>query len=62
MRLVRTLNDLIVYFGPDRQCCVSREISKLYEENMRGTLEEVKNHFSEKTVKGEIVVVLAGRD
>ena len=60
MRLLRTLTDLITYFGADRQCCVSREISKLFEENVRGTLEDVKNHFTEKQVKGEIVVVVAG--
>lgn len=61
MRLVKTLTELAQYFGPDRQCSVSRELSKLYEENIRGTLQEVAVYFSEKPVKGEIVIVVAGR-
>ncbi len=60
MRLVKTLGDFITYFGPERQCSVSRELSKIYEENVRGTLKEVHDHFAEKGVKGEIVIVLAG--
>ncbi|NSL88475.1 16S rRNA (cytidine(1402)-2'-O)-methyltransferase [Chitinophaga solisilvae] len=60
MRLVRTLADLIQYFGPDRQCCVSRELTKMFEENKRGTLQEVHDYFKEKGVKGEIVVVVQG--
>ena len=60
MRLVKTLADLMEYFGPDRSCSVSRELSKMFEENMRGTLSEVHAHFSAKTVKGEIVIVIAG--
>src|SRR5215213_8204020 len=62
MRLVKTLEDLIQYFGAARQCCVSRELSKLFEENARGTLEEVHEHFKQKSVKGEIVIVLQGRE
>lgn len=61
MRLIRTLKDLIEYFGADRQCCVSREITKMFEENKRGTLQEVHDHFNEKTVKGEIVIVVEGK-
>ncbi|HEY8388075.1 MAG TPA: 16S rRNA (cytidine(1402)-2'-O)-methyltransferase [Parasegetibacter sp.] len=61
MRLVRTLNDLIVYFGPDRNCCVSRELTKKFEENKRGTLQEVYEYFSAKSVKGEIVIVIEGK-
>jgi len=61
MRLVKTLNDFIQYFGADRQCCVSRELTKKFEENARGTLEQVHDHFSAKTVKGEIVIVLQGK-
>jgi 16S rRNA (cytidine1402-2'-O)-methyltransferase len=61
MRLVKTLEDLIQYFGADRQCCVSRELTKMFEENARGSLQEVHNHFKEKTVKGEIVMVIAGK-
>ena len=41
MRLVKTLNDFIEYFGAERQCCVSRELTKIFEENKRGTLQEV---------------------
>ncbi|MDF2187561.1 16S rRNA (cytidine(1402)-2'-O)-methyltransferase [Paraflavitalea sp. CAU 1676] len=61
-RLVRTLEDMIQYFGADRQCCVSRELTKIYEENARGTLQEVCEHFKKKEVKGEIVMVVAGRE
>jgi 16S rRNA (cytidine1402-2'-O)-methyltransferase len=60
MRLVKTLEDLIQYFGEERQCCVSRELSKIYEENKRGSLREVCEYFREKGVKGEIVLVVAG--
>lgn len=61
MRLVKTLEDFIQYFGPDRKCSVSRELTKMFEENARGTLQEVHAHFSQKTVKGEIVMVVEGR-
>lgn len=60
MRLVKTLKEFIEYFGGERQCCVSRELTKIFEENIRGTLYEVCNYFSEKIVKGEIVIVLQG--
>jgi 16S rRNA (cytidine1402-2'-O)-methyltransferase len=60
-RLVRTLADLIGYFGPDRQCCVSRELTKMFEENKRGTLQEVHDYFNEKGVKGEIVLIVEGK-
>jgi len=62
MRLLKTLEQLITYFGEDRQCCVSRELTKKFEENARGTLKEVLEHFSEKGVKGEIVIVIAGKE
>lgn len=60
IRLVKTLEELITYLGPDRSCSVSRELTKMFEENKRGTLQEVADHFKAKTVKGEIVVVVAG--
>ena len=60
MRLVKTLEDCIVYFGAERQCCVSRELTKIFEENKRGSLQEVCNHFKQKPVKGEIVIVVQG--
>ena len=62
MRLLKTLEQLITYFGEDRQCCVSRELTKKFEENARGTLKEVLEHFSVKGVKGEIVIVIAGKE
>ena len=62
MRLVKTLAECITYFGEDRQCSVSRELTKKFEENKRGSLREVHDHFAAKTVKGEIVVVIAGND
>jgi len=62
MRLVKTLEELATYFGADRLCSVSRELTKLFEENKRGTLAEVAAYFSEKGVKGEIVIVLQGRE
>jgi 16S rRNA (cytidine1402-2'-O)-methyltransferase len=60
MRLVKTLEEFIGYFGENRLCSVSRELSKMFEENKRGTLREVCDHFIEKGVKGEIVIILAG--
>lgn len=62
MRLVKTLEELITYFGAERQCSVSRELTKMFEENKRGSLQEVAAHFKEKTVKGEIVIVVAGKE
>lgn len=59
-RLVKTLENFIEYFGAERLCCVSREISKMFEENKRGTLQEVAQHFKAKEPKGEIVIVVAG--
>ena len=60
-RLVKLLEQLIGVVGEERQVSVSREISKLHAETVRGTLAEVLAHFSSKEVKGEIVVVLSGR-
>lgn len=62
MRLVKTLDEIATYFGEDRLCCVSRELSKKFEENRRGTLKEVADYFREKAVKGEIVVVIGGKE
>jgi 16S rRNA (cytidine1402-2'-O)-methyltransferase len=61
MRLVKTLNEFIQYFGAQRNCCVSRELTKKFEENKRGTLQEVHDYFAEKAVKGEIVIVVEGK-
>jgi 16S rRNA (cytidine1402-2'-O)-methyltransferase len=62
MRLVKTLKDFIEYFGAERQCSVSRELTKMFEENKRGSLQEVHDYFNSKTVKGEIVIVVEGKD
>ena len=62
LRLVKTLKEISTYFGLERQCCVSREISKKFEENKRGTLAEVIAHFESKSVKGEIVITIAGAE
>ena len=62
MRLVKTLDELVQFFGDERQCCVSRELTKMFEENKRGTLKEVRDHFKQKTVKGEIVIIIAGKE
>ena len=61
LRLVKTLDEFKEYFGADRQCSVSRELTKLFEENKRGTLTEVCEYFREKGVKGEIVIVIQGK-
>jgi len=61
LRLVKTLQDFMQYFGEQRKCSVSRELTKLFEENYQGSLYEVCNHFSSKTVKGEIVIVVEGK-
>lgn len=59
-RLVKTLTQFIEYFGPDRQVSVCREISKVHEESVRGTLQEVVAYFTETEPRGEIVIVLGG--
>ncbi|MBQ9661044.1 MAG: 16S rRNA (cytidine(1402)-2'-O)-methyltransferase [Bacteroidales bacterium] len=59
-RLVKTLEQLAEAFGPERPCSVAREISKLHEEHVRGTLAEVLAHFRAVEPKGEIVVVVGG--
>jgi 16S rRNA (cytidine1402-2'-O)-methyltransferase len=61
IRLVKTLEELAQYFGAERQCSVSRELSKMFEENKRGSLQEVADYFKTKNVKGEIVIVLEGK-
>ena len=60
MRLVKTLEEFKEYFGPERSCSVSRELTKMFEETKRGTLHDVCFYFSQKNVKGEIVIVVEG--
>jgi 16S rRNA (cytidine1402-2'-O)-methyltransferase len=59
-KLLKTLQQFAEHFGEDRQVSISREISKFYEETIRGTLSEVITHFEEKKPKGEFVIILAG--
>ncbi len=60
-RLLKTLLQLKEYFGEDRLASVSRELTKMFEETVNGTLAEILNHFQAKDVKGEIVIVVAGK-
>ena len=59
-RLVKTLEQFAEHFGPERECSVAREISKIHEEHRRGTLSEVASWYREHEPKGEIVIVVAG--
>ncbi len=59
-RLVKTLDELASHFGPEREASVSRELTKIYEENIRGTLSSLSEHYKTKPPKGEIVIVVAG--
>lgn len=61
-RLVKTLTQFCEIFGSDRQVAVCREISKIHEESVRGTLSEVVKHFTETEPRGEIVIVLGGKE
>lgn len=61
-RLLKCLEELAAVCGPERLACVARELSKLYEEVKTASLADLKTHFSQKEVKGEIVVVVAGND
>ena len=60
-KLIKTLSEFIKYFGPTRQISVSRELSKLHEETIRGTADELLKFYEAKPAKGEIVVVVAGK-
>jgi 16S rRNA (cytidine1402-2'-O)-methyltransferase len=61
-RLVKTLTQFMEYFGTERQVSVCREISKIHEESVRGTLAEVIAHFTANEPRGEIVIVLSGKE
>ncbi|NAS31017.1 16S rRNA (cytidine(1402)-2'-O)-methyltransferase [Flavobacteriaceae bacterium R38] len=61
-KLVKTLGDFEQYFGSNRLVSVSRELTKLYEETIRGTVTEVKQYFEKKPPKGEIVIVVGGKN
>ena len=60
-KLVKTLSHFETYFGSDRLVSVSRELSKMYEETIRGTVKEVLQHYTDNPPKGEIVIVVAGK-
>ena len=60
-KLVKTLKNMVEFFGEDRSISVSREISKLHEETVRGTAAEVLKHFEAKAPKGEIVIIVGGK-
>ncbi len=61
-RLTRTLSDLVSVLGGDRKVVVTRELTKLHEEIIKGTLEEVREEFSQRTIKGEITIVVGNKD
>ena len=60
-KLLKTLTNFVAYFGKDRPVSVSRELTKLYEETVRGTVAEVLEHYTNKPPKGEIVIVVSGK-
>ncbi|UPT68174.1 MAG: 16S rRNA (cytidine(1402)-2'-O)-methyltransferase [Sphingobacteriales bacterium JAD_PAG50586_3] len=59
-KLIKTLGEMVEYFGADRQACVSRELTKMFEENRRGTVAELFTHYTSHPPKGEIVIVIEG--
>lgn len=61
-RILKTIDEFIQVFGPERQASISREISKMYEETVRGTLEEIKQYFETNPIKGEFVCCVAGHE
>ena len=60
-RLVKTLDELAIHFGPDRKASVSRELSKIFEENIRGSLSFLSDYYTNKPPKGEIVIIVSGK-
>jgi len=60
-RLVKTLDELAIHFGRNREACVSREISKVFEENIRGTISFLSEYYTNKPPKGEIVIIVSGK-
>jgi 16S rRNA (cytidine1402-2'-O)-methyltransferase len=61
-RLLKTLDEFAEFFGAERKACASREISKLFEENVRGTVAEIKSHFENNILKGEFVICVEGKN
>ncbi len=60
-KLVKTLTHFVEYFGEDRQVSVSRELTKLFEETLRGTTSKILQHYTNKPPKGEIVIIVEGK-
>ena len=61
-RVAKTLLQFSEYFGTERKCCVSRELSKMFEENKRGTLQELAEFYKSNSIKGEVVIVVEGKE
>lgn len=61
-RIIKTLEQLAAHFGPDRPASVSRELTKIYEETVRGTLAELLQYYSSHTLKGEFVIVISSKE
>lgn len=61
-RVIKTLSQFAEYFGADRQATISREISKIYEETLRGTLSELIEHFTNERPRGEFVIIVSGKN
>jgi 16S rRNA (cytidine1402-2'-O)-methyltransferase len=59
-KLNKTLEEIVMYFGSDRQISVSRELSKIYEETLRGTAQSILEYYNSKQVKGELVLIISG--
>lgn len=60
-RIVKALEELAGYFGPERQASISRELTKIYEETVRGTLAELADYYKKHMVKGEFVIIISGK-
>jgi len=61
-RLVKCLGQIMEFMGDDKQVCVAREITKMYEEYKRGTAKEIKEYYEAHPPKGEIVIVIQGKE
>lgn len=61
-RILKSLEEFAIVFGPDRQASVSRELTKIYEETVRGTLAELATYYRENNTKGEFVIIIAGKN
>jgi 16S rRNA (cytidine1402-2'-O)-methyltransferase len=61
-RILKALEEFALYFGPDRQASVSRELTKVFEETIRGSLSEIVTYYKEHPIKGEFVIIIAGKN